>query len=156
MLSIRKNIKYKKVFKRRGRLYKNISWKKKVSYLKYGFFGLKVMESGNLTFKQLESARRCISRATKRKCKVWFRVFPDRPSTFKSKGSRMGKGVGKIGNWFFDAKAGCILLEISYIDSLLAKKALLSASKKLPLSTLILSRVKSKDKKFNYEISRFI
>jgi ribosomal protein L16/L10AE len=68
----------------------------------------------------------------------------------------MGKGVGKIGNWFFDAKAGSILLEISYIDALLAKKALSSASKKLPLSTLILSRVKSKNSKFNYEVSRFI
>lgn len=154
MFSVRKNVKYKKVHKNCGGL--KVSYKLKSNSLLYGFYGLQLKKSGFLTFKQLESARRCITRATKRKCKIWFRVFPDRPCTFKSKGSRMGKGVGKLGFWVFDAKSGCIVLEISYVNMKLAKKALISASKKISISTNILVKVRKNNNIFKYEVNRLI
>lgn len=154
MLSVRKNIKYKKVHKSLCGL--KVCYKLKSSSLLYGFYGLQLKNSGFLTFKQLEAARRCITRITKRKCKIWFRVFPDQPRTSKSKGSRMGKGVGKISSWVFNAKAGCIVLEISFINIKLAKKALTSASKKLPILSNILVKVRNSNSKFYYEVNRFV
>lgn len=69
-LKIRNNIKYKKIFKKKGRLFRNVEYKQPSNSLVYGFFGLRLKESGTLTFKQLESARRVISKYSYRKCKV--------------------------------------------------------------------------------------
>lgn len=155
-LVVRNNIKYKKIFRKKNYLFRNTEYKEKSSSLIYGFYGLCLKESGTLTFKQLESARRVISRYSRRKCKVWFRVFPDRPVTSKSKASRMGKGVGKIDYWVFDAKSGRIVLEISFVNYKLAKKLLLAASKKLPLKSLFVFRIKKKEHNLIYETSKYL
>lgn len=97
MLQIRKNIKFKKIHKkahltnlRKPRLNNRLA----LSTVHYGDIGLKAVSSGFLTFKQIEAARRTISRLTGRGNKIWIRVYPDHLLTKKSKGSRMGKGVG--------------------------------------------------------------
>jgi large subunit ribosomal protein L16 len=144
MLQIRKNIKFKKIHKKshltnlRKPLLNN---KKAISTIHYGDLGLKAVTSGFLTFKQIEAARRIISRLTGRSNKIWIRIYPDHLLTKKSKGSRMGKGVGSPSTWVIFVRTGTVLFEINKM--LLNKKiylSLLTASKKLSVKTKILFR----------------
>ena len=127
-------IKYKKT--RKGKL-KKLSYKP--NYLNFGTFGLKALEPGILNGKQIEAARRAITRKIKRKGKVWIRVFPNIPVTKKPTGSRMGKGKGSVSHWITKIKGGSILFEIcggiNFYSNLEALKA---ASHKLPIKTEIL------------------
>lgn len=103
----------------------------------FGEFGLKALESGKITSRQIESARISITRKVKRGGKLWIRIFPDFPYTKKPAETRMGKGKGNPEGFVARVKPGRILFEISGVDEELAKLALTGASHKLPIKTKV-------------------
>jgi large subunit ribosomal protein L16 len=107
------------------------------STIAFGEIGLKVIEPGEITARQIEAARVAITRKVKRGGKLWIRIFPDRPFTKKPAETRMGKGKGNPEGFVARVKPGKILFEIAGIDEILAKEALLNAAFKLPLKTKI-------------------
>lgn len=107
------------------------------STIAFGEIGLKVLEPGEITARQIEAARVAITRKVKRGGKLWIRIFPDRPFTKKPAETRMGKGKGNPEGFVARVKPGKILFEIAGIDDILAKEALLNAAFKLPLKTKI-------------------
>jgi len=109
------------------------------STIAFGEIGLKVMEPGEITARQIEAARVSITRKVKRGGKLWIRIFPDRPFTKKPAETRMGKGKGNPEGFVCRVKPGKILFEIAGIDEALAKDALLNAAFKLPLKTKIVT-----------------
>ena len=132
MLNRPRNVKYKKT--RKGKL-GNLEYK--ATNLTFGNAGLKAVESGILTSKQIEAARRAIVRKTQRKGKVWIKIFPDTPITAKSTGVRMGKGKGGVSHWGAKVKGGTVLFEICGIKLSLVKTALNTGGAKLPIKTKI-------------------
>lgn len=126
--NIQNSYSFKKIYKKK---IKNV----KFNSIKIGVVGIRALESGRLTPKQLESIRRIVVRLTKRAGKFWLRVFVDQPIFKKSKGSRMGKGAGSVHLWVMDLKVGQILLEISAITIKVAKKIVTSAIGKLPVNS---------------------
>ncbi len=110
------------------------------SSLSFGDFGLKALECGRLTSRQIESARVAITRHVKRGGQVWIRFFPDKPYTKKPAETRMGKGKGAPEGWVAIIKPGRILYEIKGVSEEVARQALLLASHKLPISTRFVSR----------------
>ena len=108
------------------------------SRLNFGEFGLKSLGRSWLTAAQIEAARRAITRYTKRKAKVWIRIFPDKPVTKKSAGAPMGGGKGDVDCWVVVVKPGRILFEISGVPEEIAREALRRAGTKLPLATKII------------------
>ncbi len=110
------------------------------SEVSFGEFGLKALEPGWVTSRQIEAARIAITRHVKRGGKVWIRVFPDKPITKKPAETRMGKGKGAPEYWVAVVKPGRILYEISGVTEVLAKEALRLASHKLPISTKFVKR----------------
>jgi large subunit ribosomal protein L16 len=109
------------------------------STIAFGEIGLKVLEPGEITARQIEAARVSITRRVKRGGKLWIRIFPDRPFTKKPAETRMGKGKGNPEGFVCRVKPGKILFEIAGIDEALAKDALLNAAFKLPLKTKIVT-----------------
>ncbi len=109
------------------------------STIAFGEIGLKVLEPGEITARQIEAARVSITRRVKRGGKLWIRIFPDRPFTKKPAETRMGKGKGNPEGFVCRVKPGKILFEIAGIDEALAKEALLNAAFKLPLKTKIVT-----------------
>ena len=107
------------------------------STIAFGEIGLKVLEPGEITARQIEAARVAITRKVKRGGKLWIRIFPDRPFTKKPAETRMGKGKGNPEGFVARVKPGKILFEIAGIEDILAKEALLNAAFKLPLKTKI-------------------
>ena len=105
--------------------------------LRFGTFGLKAESSGVVTARQLEAARRVITRKMKRKGKIWTCVFPNIPVTAKPIESRMGKGKGIVSHWVAKVRGGTLLFEICGITSHTAFEALRSGGKKLPVRTKI-------------------
>jgi len=108
--------------------------------LAFGDYGLKALECGWLTSKQIEAARIAITRYVKRGGKVWIRIFPDKPITKKPAETRMGKGKGAPEGWVAVVKPGRILYEIKGIPEEAAREALRLASHKLPIATRFVSR----------------
>jgi len=106
----------------------------------FGEFGLKALEPGWVSSNQIESARIAITRHAKRGCKVWIRVFPDKPITKKPAETRMGKGKGALEYWVAVVKPGRILYEMSGVTEELAKEAMRLASHKLPIATKFVRR----------------
>jgi large subunit ribosomal protein L16 len=106
----------------------------------FGEFGLKALEPGWVSSNQIESARIAITRHAKRGCKVWIRVFPDKPITKKPAETRMGKGKGAPEYWVAVVKPGRILYEMSGVTEELAKEAMRLASHKLPVATKFVRR----------------
>jgi large subunit ribosomal protein L16 len=106
----------------------------------FGEFGLKALEPGWVSSNQIESARIAITRHAKRGCKVWIRVFPDKPITKKPAETRMGKGKGAPEYWVAVVKPGRILYEMSGVTEELAKEAMRLASHKLPVATKFVKR----------------
>jgi len=106
--------------------------------LKFGIFGLKSIESGCISAKQIESARQAITRKIKREGRVWIRIFPNLPITSKPIEVRMGKGKGSVSHWVKKIGGGTILFEIDGISENLAKSALRTGSAKLPVKTKII------------------
>ncbi|MEI7872730.1 MAG: 50S ribosomal protein L16 [Alphaproteobacteria bacterium] len=131
-----KRTKYRKAFKGR------ISGAAKGGFnLDFGSYGLKAMEPDRLTARQIEAARRAITRHMKRAGRVWIRVFPDVPVSKKPAEVRMGSGKGAPEFWAARVKPGRILFELEGVPVLVAKEALALAAAKLPIKTRFVARV---------------
>ena len=110
------------------------------SHVAFGSFGLKAMEPGWITARQIESSRIVISRIVRKVGKMWIRIFPDKPITKKPAETRMGKGKGSPEYWVAVVKPGRILFEVDGVDRKGAEEAFHNASNKLPIKTKIVSR----------------
>jgi len=110
------------------------------SQLSFGDYGLKALETGRITNRQIEAARIAINRYIKRGGKVWIRIFPDKPLTKKPAEVRMGKGKGSPEEWVAVVKAGRILYEMEGVDPERAVEALRLAAHKLPIRTKMVKR----------------
>ena len=106
----------------------------------FGEFGLKSTGRGRITARQIEAARRAITRHVKRGAKVWIRIFPDKPITKKPLEVRQGKGKGNVEYWVCQIQPGRILYEMEGVDETLAREAFRLAAAKLPISTTFVSR----------------
>lgn len=106
----------------------------------FGSFGLKTLEPGWITSRQIESARIAMTRFMKREGQVWIRIFPDKPITKKPAEVRMGKGKGAPEYWVATVRPGRIMFEVSGVPTAVAKEALRLASQKLPVSTKFVTR----------------
>lgn len=106
----------------------------------FGTFGLKARDRGRLTSRQIESARRAMTRAIKRQGKVWIRIFPDKPITQKPLEVRMGKGKGNVEYWVALVQPGKILYEINGVPENLAREAFKLAAAKLPIRSFFVSK----------------
>ncbi|MBS2634284.1 50S ribosomal protein L16, partial [Salmonella enterica subsp. enterica serovar 1,4,[5],12:i:-] len=100
-----------------------------------GTFGLKAVGRGSLTARQIEAARRAMTRAIKRQGKIWIRVFPDKPITEKPLEVRMGKGKGNVEYWVALIQPGKVLYEMDGVPEELAREAFKLAAAKLPIKT---------------------
>ena len=109
--------------------------------LSFGGFGLKAMEPDRLTARQIEAARRAITRHMKRAGRVWIRIFPDVPVSTKPAEVRMGSGKGAPEFWAARVKPGRILFELEGVTPQIAKEALALAAAKLPIKTRFVARV---------------
>jgi large subunit ribosomal protein L16 len=109
--------------------------------LDFGQYGLKAMEPDRVTARQIEAARRALTRHMKRAGRVWIRVFPDVPVSSKPTEVRMGKGKGAPEFWACKVKPGRIMFEIDGIPVELAKEALTLAAAKLPIKTRFVQRI---------------
>lgn len=108
----------------------------KANKLQFGNVGLKAVNSGIITARQIEATRQAISRKIKKKGKIWIRVFPDLPITAKPMSARMGKGKGSLSHWGVRVRGGTILFEICGVkDPQILQTALRTGSAKLPLKT---------------------
>ncbi|WP_380056513.1 50S ribosomal protein L16 [Falsihalocynthiibacter sp. SS001] len=125
-----KRTKFRKMFK--GRIHGQA---KGGSTLTFGTYGLKTVEPERITARQIEAARRAMTRHMKRQGRVWIRVFPDLPVTSKPTEVRMGKGKGSVDFWAAKVKPGRILFEIDGVDEVVAREALRLAAMKLPVKT---------------------
>jgi large subunit ribosomal protein L16 len=110
------------------------------SEVSFGEYALKAVEPGWITSRQIESARVAINRHVKRGCKIWIRVFPDKPITKKPAETRMGKGKGAPEYWVAVIKPGRVLYEIAGAPRTLAKDAMRLAAHKLPFKTKFVGR----------------
>ena len=110
------------------------------STLTFGSFGLKATQPERITARQIEAARRAMTRHMKRQGRVWIRVFPDVPVTAKPIEVRMGKGKGSIDRWVAKVKPGRIMFEIDGVDEVTAKEALRLAAMKLSVKCRIVER----------------
>lgn len=108
--------------------------------LSFGNFGVKALESGWITSRQIEAARIAVTRAMKREGQVWIRIFPDKPVTKKPAEVRMGKGKGAPEYWVAVVKPGTILFEATGVSTELAHEALQLAAQKLPLKSRFIVR----------------
>lgn len=131
-----KKPKYRKQFK--GRMHGN---SKGGNLLNFGSFGLKALSPARINSRQIEAARRTISRHLKRSGRVWIRIFPDVPITKKPAEVRQGKGKGAVEFWAAKVKPGKIMFEIEGVSKELAKEALSLASEKLPNNSKFIVRL---------------
>ncbi|MDP3936553.1 MAG: 50S ribosomal protein L16 [Deltaproteobacteria bacterium] len=130
-----KKMKYRKMFKGRtkGAAYRGSS-------LSFGEFGLQASQCGRLTARQIEAARIAMTRHAKRNCKIWIRIFPDKPITKKPAETRMGKGKGNVEEYVAVVRPGRILYEIQGVPEDIARSAFRLAGFKLPIRTKFVSR----------------
>ncbi|PVV18248.1 MAG: 50S ribosomal protein L16 [gamma proteobacterium symbiont of Ctena orbiculata] len=112
----------------------------KGSDVSFGEYGLKSIGRGRITARQIEAARRAITRHVKRGGKIWIRIFPDKPITKKPLEVRQGKGKGNVEYWVAQVQPGRMLYEIEGISEELAREAFALAAAKLPVSTTFVKR----------------
>ena len=130
-----KRTKYRKAFKGR------IKGEAKGGFdLNFGSFGLKALEPDRVTARQIEAARRAMTRHMKRQGRVWIRIFPDVPVTKKPTEVRMGKGKGSVEFWAAKVKPGRIMFEIDGVTEPVAQEALRLAAMKLPVKCRFVAR----------------
>ena len=103
----------------------------------FGTFGLKSLDRGRITNRQIEAARIAMTRYMKREGKVWIRIFPDKPITSKPQEVRMGKGKGALDHWVAEVQPGRIMFEMDGVPEAVAREALRLAAQKLPVQTKI-------------------
>jgi large subunit ribosomal protein L16 len=130
-----KRTKYRKVFKGR-----NAGFAVRGSHVAFGEFGLKATSRARMTARELEAARRAMSRYVKRGGQVWNRVFPDVPVTKKPLEVRMGSGKGNVEFWVAKVLPGKVLFEIEGVDEATAREAFRLAGAKLSVSTMFVKR----------------
>lgn len=133
---IPKKTKFRKAFK--GKIHGNA---KGGSFLVFGEFGLKALEPERVTSRQIEAARKAISRAMKRSGKLWIRIFPDVPVSKKPADVRMGSGKGTPEYYVCRVKPGRMLFELNGIDEITARDAFDKAARKLPIKTKFVKRL---------------
>ncbi len=110
------------------------------SSVSFGEYGLKSLGRGRITARQIEAARRTITRHVKRQGKMWIRIFPDKPVTKKPLEVRMGKGKGSVEFWVAQVKPGTMLYEIQGVSEEVAREAFNLAAAKLPVKTTFVAR----------------
>lgn len=130
-----KRTKFRKIHKGRNRGLANVG--NKVSF---GQFGLKAIERGRMTSRQIEAGRRVMTRKVKRGAKIWIRVFPDKPITNKPLEVRMGKGKGSVEYWVAQIQPGRVLYEMQGVEESVAREAFELAAAKLPFKTQFVTR----------------
>jgi large subunit ribosomal protein L16 len=130
-----KRTKYRKMFKGRN---DGLSWSG--AAVSFGEYGLKATSHGQLTARQVEAARRSISRYVKRGGKLWIRIFPDKPITKKPIEVRMGAGKGNVEYWVAQIKPGRVLYEMEGVDEATAREAFRLAAAKLSVTTTFVTR----------------
>ena len=111
------------------------------STLNFGSFGLKAIQPERITARQIEAARRAMTRHMKRQGRVWIRIFPDLPVTSKPTEVRMGKGKGSVEYWACRIKPGRMLFEVDGVPANVARRAFELAAAKLPLKTKFVTRL---------------
>lgn len=131
-----KKTKFRKAFK--GRIHGEA---KGGTDLNFGQFGLKAVEPERITARQIEAARRAMTRAMKRAGRVWIRIFPDLPVSSKPAEVRMGSGKGSIDYWSARIKPGRIMFEIDGVSEETAREAMSLAAAKLPIKTRFVQRI---------------
>jgi len=130
-----KRTKFRKTHKGRNRGLANVGNK-----ISFGQYGLKAMERGRMTSRQIESARRAMTRKVKRGAKILIRVFPDKPITNKPLEVRMGKGKGSVEYWVAQVQPGRVLYEMQGVEEVVAREAFELAAAKLPFKTQFVTR----------------
>jgi large subunit ribosomal protein L16 len=130
-----KRVKYRKMQKgsRRGKAHSG-------NTVVFGAFGLQALENSFITDRQIEAARRAITRHIRRGGNVWIRIFPDKSITKKPAETRMGSGKGSPDHWVAVVKAGRVMFEMAGVDEAVAKEAMRLASNKLPISTKFVTK----------------
>src|SRR6201995_1649307 len=131
-----KRTKYRKAFK--GRIH---GVAKGGSALNFGQYGLKVLSPERVTARQIEAARRALTRFMKRQGRVWIRIFPDVPVSKKPAEGRQGKGKGTPEYWVCRIKPGRIMFEVDGVDEAMAREGFALAAAKLPIKTKFVARV---------------
>src|SRR6476646_1504131 len=130
-----KKTKFRKVHRGRRRGYASGQ-----TAVQYGDYGLKALDAGWITNRQIEAARIAMTRKIKRGGKVWINVFPDKPVTQKPAETRMGSGKGSPEHWVCVVRPGRVMFELAGVPEPLAKEALRLASQKLPVKTKFVKR----------------
>jgi large subunit ribosomal protein L16 len=130
-----KRTKFRKMFKG-----KNRGLAQNGNRVSFGEYGLKAAERGRVSARQIEAARRAMTRAIKRGGKIWIRVFPDVPISNKPLEVRMGKGKGNVDHWVSKIQPGAVLYEMEGVSEDLAREAFKLAAAKLPIKTVFVSR----------------
>lgn len=131
-----KRTKYRKAFK--GRIHGNA---RGGVVLNFGAFGLKALEPERVTARQIEAARRALTRFMKRQGRVWIRIFPDVPVSKKPAEVRQGKGKGSVEYWICRVKPGRIMFEVDGVSEEMAREGFALASAKLPIKTKVVTRI---------------
>ena len=106
----------------------------------FGEYGLKALDRGRITARQIEAARRAMTRHVKRGGKIWIRIFPDKPITKKPLEVRQGKGKGNVEYWVAKVQPGTVLYEMEGVTEEIAREAFKLAAAKLPIGTTFVSR----------------
>ena len=135
-----KRVKHRKQFRGKMRGYS-----KGGMQVTFGEYGLKAMDRGWITNRQIEAARVAMTRKIKRGGKVWINIFPDKPTTKKPAETRMGSGKGNPEHWVAVVKPGRILFELGGVDEALAKGAIDRAIQKLPIKARFISRAHAEE-----------
>ena len=130
-----KKTKFRKVMKGRNRGVANSGNK-----ISFGEYGLKATERGRITARQIEAARRAMTRHIKRGGKIWIRLFPDKPITKKPIEVRQGKGKGNVEYWVAQTQPGRVLYEMEGVSEEIAREAFRLAAAKLPIKTTFVTR----------------
>ncbi|MDH5691771.1 MAG: 50S ribosomal protein L16 [Gammaproteobacteria bacterium] len=130
-----KRTKFRKQFKGRNR-----GWATSGGKVSFGEYGLKATTRGRLTARQIEAARRAMTRHIKRGGKIWIRVFPDKPISKKPLEVRMGSGKGNVEYWVAQIQPGTMLYEMEGVTEEIAREAFKLAAAKLPIQTTFVER----------------
>ena len=130
-----KRTKFRKMFKG-----KNRGFAQNGNRVSFGEFGLKAAERGRVSARQIEAARRAMTRHIKRGGKIWIRIFPDVPISTKPLEVRMGKGKGNVDYWVSKVQPGSVLYEMEGVSEEIAREAFALAAAKLPIKTVFVSR----------------
>ncbi len=130
-----KRTKFRKMFKG-----KNRGFAQSGNKVSFGEFGLKAVERGRVSARQIEAARRAMTRKVKRTGKIWIRIFPDVPISNKPLEVRMGKGKGNVDHWVSKVQPGTVLYEMEGVTEEEAREAFRLAANKLPIKTTFVTR----------------